>query len=473
MNEQIKKTVAVLLLASMVLTNNGFSSFAATMVSVVNAASSSEESSNSTSSLFVAKTKDAGSYYEKYGSIYHYESTTLLYNSSNEDLEVDTHDNELYGNVNPNDEEAGSASVRPYDEDGNEEEVAEEETEAEADEADDDNSSDSSSEDKTGDDTSVEAEDEETEKESDTAEETSEETTSEETTLAEEETKTETSESIETSEETTLADSETTSEEVSTTTENETTEVSSTEETTSASETSVNEKETQVDNDIATSSEIADEEPLELELKLKKRATESIVYGSSEHMHFACGAFDNTECEYHTDLVNVHTQIIPYEPVNDTIPTEGYVYLTKNINLNNTMISLTGDLYICLNGFTLRGAYFNGAAQDNLFITSCESDAHIVNTTQDQPLFLGASVDLLSVVDTICVWSDILMQSAGNNNLVENFYDISFTRFATESEVPVDYNFIRNVTAGSTINMLSCEIYGLYHGSVANTHPVY
>ena len=88
-------------------------------------------------------------------------------------------------------------------------------------------------------------------------------------------------------------------------------------------------------------------------------------------------------------------------------------------------------------------------------------------------MFLGASVDLLSVVDTICVWSDILMQSAGNNYLLENFYDISFTRFATESEAVVDYNYIRNVTAGATINMLSCEVYGLRHGSVTNTHPVY
>lgn len=78
----LKKVVASILLVSMVITSNGFSSFAATMVRVVSSTEMNEGDKRG-QSLFVAKTKEAGSYFETFGSLYHYEDTMSLYNSNN------------------------------------------------------------------------------------------------------------------------------------------------------------------------------------------------------------------------------------------------------------------------------------------------------------------------------------------------------------------------------------------------------
>ena len=258
MDEKLKRLMATLLLVSMILTSNGLATFAATMVSVVSDTNASEES-DSTSSLFVAKTKEAGSYFEKFGSLYHYESTTLLYNTPNnqnnedvEDLGSDERSSELDTSSDEHLSEPDTSSDEHLSEPDTSRgerlsEPAEEDLEeAYADEETIDDPSNVNDEDSSGDEHSSEPDTSRGDLSSEPAEETLDETT--------------------------LAELETTTEE----------EGASNAESTSPSEESISPSEnetnvTSANDDIATPSETIEEVPIELELKSKRKSTESVV----------------------------------------------------------------------------------------------------------------------------------------------------------------------------------------------------
>ncbi|MBR4314216.1 MAG: hypothetical protein IKP66_04825, partial [Lachnospiraceae bacterium] len=111
------------------------------------------------------------------------------------------------------------------------------------------------------------------------------------------------------------------------------------------------------------------------------------------HKHFICGN-KSGNCTH--DGIENHTVKYEYEkytPGTMEIPTRDYYYINNNILIERD-ITLTGDLYLCLNGFSLdmNNARFIGNAY-SIYICDCKGKGKI-ETDNETALFDNVSVNL-------------------------------------------------------------------------------
>ena len=136
---------------------------------------------------------------------------------------------------------------------------------------------------------------------------------------------------------------------------------------------------------------------------------DDVIIGNN-HIHKACGIATTSECKH--DGVPSHSDEITYEEVNinKPFPTEGAYYIPKDIE-NVGEVVLTDDLYLCLNGRTVKGIKFSG--NYNVIITNCaKKDIEIISNAGDTVFNNNKTAQILAGVGSIKVLTDALVDGA-------------------------------------------------------------
>ena len=444
---KFKQIVAVVILVSMVVASNGFSTLAASSVKVEVAGS------ENTSSVLLPKAKEAGTYYDQFGtSLFHYESKTLLYGSNAES----NNDNETSDDNNVNEKNEGYEDIPEEIEDEIETSVAETTNDDTLNDSTDDNETTESINDKETDDDinpsieeyTSESEEEESEVLSDN----------------------ETSEDTESSEYSTETESDDKENETETSSENETnintTEKSESENKTSDIEPIASESETDEIYDTATDSEI--EEIISLK---SKKASDSILYGADPvHTHKICGLQAGTACEHtytaaHSNAIT-YTKITTMKEMNEAFAAGGNYYLGADITYTSAInpspnFAPLKELNICLNGFTLIRVTFKGS-KNIVNITNCSTTATTLGdgATEDaegvmqntRSTYLAEDIDVNIYGVTVDNASNLnmkysLLYKGGENNATLNVYNTNLTE--GDALNVNNYNYIHQVASGS------------------------
>ena len=173
------------------------------------------------------------------------------------------------------------------------------------------------------------------------------------------------------------------------------------------------------------------------------------------HTHKECGISTTSICQ-HTGIAS-HSEAIQYDSFTkeDEFPTEGAIYLTEEIE-NVGSITLTKDLYICLNGFNLKGIKFIGGEEYKVVITNCQDNEVEVKGIDDDYLFENVSGSVVTEKGDIKVVSDGLFTSTSDKVDKFELYNANITPVSTPSNVS-----LINVTNGKTvIEIVDTEISG-------------
>lgn len=110
-----------------------------------------------------------------------------------------------------------------------------------------------------------------------------------------------------------------------------------------------------------------------------------------EHKHKICGVSAGVACS-HKDMSS-HTDIVLYEALPDNLQNNAinqyingtagnlseYIYLTTDISFDGGIITLTRDVYICLNGHSITGNF--GASNYKVTITNCQDKVSYIQNT--------------------------------------------------------------------------------------------
>ncbi|MBR4314657.1 MAG: hypothetical protein IKP66_07095, partial [Lachnospiraceae bacterium] len=109
-------------------------------------------------------------------------------------------------------------------------------------------------------------------------------------------------------------------------------------------------------------------------------------YDDDPHIHKICGTATNSECEHDITNLSQHSQIIEYKPLFDYMTSlesgRGY-YLVASSSVTRTF-TISGTVYICLNGFELSNVAFKGAnAYSRVYICNCKKETEMTQNDED------------------------------------------------------------------------------------------
>lgn len=149
------------------------------------------------------------------------------------------------------------------------------------------------------------------------------------------------------------------------------------------------------ETETATSSETEEDLFSEIEKYILENATYSQVE-FEKHVHKQCGFGMDQMCEHKRAFAN-HTEPIMYEEWNeDTEVKEGAYYLTKDIEYGMD-INFSGNLYLCLNGHKLflDDCVFVGlgdVSENNIYIADCAKEYSEICTTSKESMFVNTNL---------------------------------------------------------------------------------
>ena len=194
---------------------------------------------------------------------------------------------------------------------------------------------------------------------------------------------------------------------------------------------------------------------------------------TNEHYHKTCGALETIICDHeyfvdHYQGANHNNEddtemddigVVYTHYLNETTGnvTRGAVFLEADATFDS-VINMSGDLYICLNGFNLTCKGFVGNGYD-LTITNCKglsktsyTEGNIVHVPDDDtysPLFNNVNVDITSNYNyMINVKSPYVLKYTGAYNFNAEF--MTFDGMNIESDVAFD---LQGAAANSKINL--------------------
>ena len=148
------------------------------------------------------------------------------------------------------------------------------------------------------------------------------------------------------------------------------------------------------------------------------------------HIHKTCGQATWSECDH--PGIESHTKSVEYQPLRSgSFPSSGNWYLPANFSPSVTLVAVTGDLNLCLNGNSLYNVRFNqGNTSAKVTITTCRGGYSYmysgVNTTGGDRMFtnVGAGLDLLAPKGSTLGFSTDIFFYNDRNNAVVNMYNV-------------------------------------------------
>ena len=152
-----------------------------------------------------------------------------------------------------------------------------------------------------------------------------------------------------------------------------------------------------------------------------------VAYGG--HEHTACGVATSSLC--HHEGIAKHEEILNYKPCYDaaTLEAGGRFFLAKNIDdPAGNQFTLSGDLYLCLNGYSLNRLRITNGNGYKVYITNCRgNDVTISKDYGDAPMFNDTYPNILST-SSITVktkkFVNVTRDTVSTNSMT--FYNVDF-----------------------------------------------
>ena len=159
----------------------------------------------------------------------------------------------------------------------------------------------------------------------------------------------------------------------------------------------------------------------------------------SFHSHKICGEDKNTNCN-HIDI-GEHTYenggIATYSilDINKQFPTKGYYFINENIDITNARfqklklpeVRLTGDLYLCLNGYDIKGIKFPLSIY-TINITNCKTNETTIESNENDILFENVKTEVVTSKGSINLVSNNVINITTQTNYINylKFYNVKF-----------------------------------------------
>lgn len=187
---------------------------------------------------------------------------------------------------------------------------------------------------------------------------------------------------------------------------------------------------------------------------------DDVVIRYAPHVHKSCGIATDSICQ-HIGIAS-HSDAIEYDPwgaLLGSAPTKGYYYLEKDYAYSG-YIGITGNMYICLNGFSITNLYYrlnDNANNYHLYITNCSTEKNsTINSYNQNRMFEHINLHVISneVKKIICRGNSILYN---NYKRVNEFYNVDLTKnSSTNTQTAIFY------MSGDTVKLTvsKCILYG-------------
>ena len=175
------------------------------------------------------------------------------------------------------------------------------------------------------------------------------------------------------------------------------------------------------------------------------------------HAHKTCGIASTSECIHRG--ISTHSNMI-YDSITkmDEFETEGSIYLTEDIALENELV-LTGDLYICLNGFNLSNVKINSNGY-NINITNCQkTEADIIAHDENIYMFENTNLDILSGLGSINVKTNGLYNLNNDNKYNINLFNVNIATINETTNMSQIY-VVQNENVNTKFVLSSVSIAG-------------
>ncbi|MBR4314743.1 MAG: hypothetical protein IKP66_07535, partial [Lachnospiraceae bacterium] len=117
------------------------------------------------------------------------------------------------------------------------------------------------------------------------------------------------------------------------------------------------------------------------------------VWGSGAHIHKICGVASESDCNHDLAHLSAHTTVVEYEKLlSETTTLEAgkgyYLASSSAISISRTF-TITGKVYICLNGHTLYNVAFVGTNGSELYICNCKHTEASMTQNNSDYMFRG------------------------------------------------------------------------------------
>lgn len=212
---------------------------------------------------------------------------------------------------------------------------------------------------------------------------------------------------------------------------------------------------------VASTSEIpADADKISLKAMYTNK--EGVEVNEDSHNHLICGGSDES-ASHMTDIIAGHNEKVSYHPITTAEELVDYVnaelakpvtdrggirvHLENDIELNSDIELDNGtNLYICLNGYTLKARKLTNKANEsgNIYITNCRDDeASVVeNTTSNdltKALFGGNALHVLSAKGKInLVPASTLVKVVSTDSIVEKSIELMNVNIKSDKDATIE-----------------------------------
>lgn len=157
---------------------------------------------------------------------------------------------------------------------------------------------------------------------------------------------------------------------------------------------------------------------------------------AAEHIHKICGISTKSECDHIG--INAHTKenrgFATYSELRslDDFPTKGAWYLEEDY-IKEMSITLTGDLYICLNGNKMKNITFE-ESEYKAYITTCQSDDLVIElSSAGNSIFNNNSTSIMSSVGSIYILADLLANINSADDKQIELYNVVLKPYSDEA----------------------------------------
>ena len=178
------------------------------------------------------------------------------------------------------------------------------------------------------------------------------------------------------------------------------------------------------------------------------------------HKHKSCGLANDEECSdlTHRGITTNHeSKFYASLKETDAFPTGGAIYLVASrSNIGN--ITLTSDLYLCLNGYGIDGISFSNTNSYTVFITNCQEQE--VTVVGEENKYFNAT----GIVNIIAPKAPINMKVDGLYNISSSayyteLYNVKF-KPVTPKETARSINVVRNSATNNKVVLSDVEFSG-------------
>ena len=154
------------------------------------------------------------------------------------------------------------------------------------------------------------------------------------------------------------------------------------------------------------------------------------IWGSGDHIHKICGVASNSECDHDIAHLSAHTTVVKYEKLLDTMTTlengKGYFLASSSDASVSRTFTISGTVYICLNGHTLNNVSFARTSDgDAVYICNCKAREASMTQNTSTYMFNHISTYMYGNIGKINLTTKRIGYRVQNTEM--EFYNVHFT----------------------------------------------